>query len=79
MATKLSKYQSEIVSALNEDGVFLWTNEGSGFRAWLGDNNGAVIDYIRVRSAEALVNAGVINFVDGTYRNGIFKYELVAK
>lgn len=72
----LSKYQSEIVSALKEDGVFLWTNEGAGFRAWIGDKNGAVIDYVRVRSAQALVEAGVIKFVDGEYREGLFKYEL---
>ncbi|MFZ7945701.1 hypothetical protein [Neobacillus sp. 19] len=74
---KLSKYQSEIISALKEDGVFLWTNEGAGFRAWIGDMNGAIIDYVRVRSAEALHKAGVIRLVDGTYREGLFKYELV--
>ncbi|CAM3636498.1 hypothetical protein [Mesobacillus zeae] len=76
MIKGLSKYQSQIVSALREDGVYLWTNEGPGYRAWIGDKNGVIINYVRVRSAEALVNTGVIKFVDGNYRQGLFKYTL---
>jgi hypothetical protein len=76
---KLSKYQSDIVSAMKDGDVFLWTNEGAGFRAWLGDKDGKGIVYVNVRSAESLLNQGVIRFVDGDYRNGLFKYELVAK
>ena len=74
--TKLSKYQAEIVTALQEDGAYLWTNEGAGYQAWVGDKDGRVSNYIRRKSAESLYTKDVVVFSDGDYRQGLFRYAL---
>lgn len=73
---ELSKAQKEVISAL-ELGSYVWTNEGADFKAWIGDSKGNKQKGIRVKTAELLVNKGFIKFVEGDYRQGIFKYELV--
>lgn len=73
---KLSKAQQEVVSALKL-GLFVWTNEGANFKAWIGDGQGKKQQGIRVRTAEILLGKKVIKLVDGNYCRGLFKYELV--
>lgn len=72
----LSKSQKEVISQL-KSGLFVWTNEGNNFKAWIGDAKGNKQKGIHVKTVEVLLNRGWIKFVDGDYREGLFKYELV--
>jgi len=75
---KLSRYQAEIVSKL-DGGLYLWTNEGNNFRAWLGDEKGREVERVNVRSANALYDNKIIKYVDGDYPLHLYKYELTTK
>lgn len=72
---KLSKYQNDIINELKK-GFYIWTNEGENYKAWLGDDKGVVIKYIRVRTAEILFNKNIIKYINGDYGRGLFKYRL---
>lgn len=74
---ELSKAQKKLVEELKIEGTYLWTNEGNNFKAWLGDYKGVVLKRINVATAKSLERKGWIKFVDGDYREGLFKYELV--
>ena len=76
MMAKLTKYQAEIVTAMREDGVYLWTSEGENYRAWMGGKYGEVIDYVRRTSVTSLYIRDIIAFSDGDYRQGLFRYTL---
>ncbi|MGG0308387.1 hypothetical protein ABEY43_06765 [Priestia megaterium] len=72
---KISKAQSDIISEM-KNGLFLWTNEGNNFRAWLGDEKGREIKRIRVDSARVLLNNKLIKYKEGNYPMTLYKYEL---
>jgi hypothetical protein len=73
---KLSKYQSKIISKLRKENHFLWHNEGPDFKAWIGDEEGKVIEYIRRDSAESLAKNKVIKLIDGDYPLRLYKHGL---
>lgn len=73
----LSKAQKDVVEELKKEGVYLWTNEGNNFQAWLGDCDGKKMKKVNIATAKSLDGKGVIRFVDGNYRDGIYKYTLI--
>lgn len=79
MTKNLSKYQLSIVEKMKEDDVYLWHNDGANFRAWLGNSKGKEIKSVRIDSAEALHNKGVIKITDGDYPSRLFRYKLTGK
>lgn len=75
MSITLSKTQTDILNKL-KSGLYIWTNEGKGYKAWLGDVNGNFIESIDKRSAESLARNELIkpsNIVKNTL---IFPWEI---
>jgi hypothetical protein len=70
---KITKAQSELLTEM-KNGAIAWTNEGANFAAWIGDETGKKIKGINRRTLEALVNMRLVQFIDGDYRYGLFKY-----
>jgi len=75
----LSNAQKVVVEELKQDGIYLWTNEGRYLEAWLGDSQGKKMKKVNLATAKSLAGKGCIKFIDGDYRDGIYKYELVNK
>jgi hypothetical protein len=73
---KLSNYQAKLVSKLRKENRFLWHNEGRNFRAWIGDEKGEVIEYIRRDSAESLAKKKTIKLIDGDHPIRLYKHGL---
>lgn len=72
---KLSKVQKDVVDALKL-GLFLWTDEGESYKAWLGDSRGRVHKKIHRSTARSLFDKGLLKLVDGDYRSNWYKYKL---
>lgn len=74
---KLTQAQKQAVSLMKE-GLFLWANEKTNVKAWIGDDNGKKITDIPFQTAESLFRKERIQFENGDFKSGIFKYELVS-
>lgn len=72
---KLSKAQNEVVDLL-KSGLFIWTNEGKNYSAWIGDNEGTKIKTLNIKTVSFLYNNKIIKFEDGNYKKDLFKYIL---
>lgn len=73
---KLTQAQKEVVSYMRE-GLFLWTNEKTHTNAWIGDDKGNKRTDINYKTAESLFRKGRIQFENGDFQTGIFKYKLI--
>jgi hypothetical protein len=72
---KLSKAQLEVVDSM-KNGLFLFTGEGSNFKAWLGDENGTHVKFLKKKTVEILYHLKVIKIADRFYHRKLYKYEL---
>lgn len=74
---RLSKAQKRLISEV-EEGRFVWTNDGKDFKAWLGDEDSKSVKSVHTRTVEILVEKGFLKFINGEYRDGLYKYGLVS-
>lgn len=72
---KLSKEQAKVIKEL-ETGLYVWTNEGSNLKAWVGDKNAKGKRKLRVSTVEALYNKNKIVLDEGDYPRSLFRYKL---
>ena len=72
----LSTYQNKIVEQLKEEGNYIWTNEGEGYRVWIGDESGQVKEYLRKDTVRNLFNLGLIVYSEGDHSKRLFRYTL---
>lgn len=73
----LTKAQKQLILDL-EEGYFVWTNDGRNFKAWLGDEDSKTVKNVRTRTLEILLEKGFVKFINGQYRDGLYKYGLVS-
>ena len=71
----LSKAQQEVINKMKK-GLFIWTNEGADLKAWLGNNKGGKIEGLKIRTVETLFEKDKIKLLDGSHRQGLYKYGL---
>lgn len=73
---KLSKEQAKVVKEL-ETGLYVWTNEGSNLKAWVGGKNAKITRNLRVSTVEALYNKNkIVLDEEGDYPRRLFRYKL---
>jgi len=75
---RMSKAQKEVISEMKR-GLFIWTNEGRDFKAWLGNEMGQKVRGIKVRTLEILYDRGEVTLLNEKYPSGRYKYGLKTK
>lgn len=71
----LSKEQAKVVDELNS-GLFVWTNEGSDLKAWIGNEKGERVRGLKIRTVEILADNENIILDEGDYPRHLFRYKL---
>lgn len=71
----LSKEQLKVVEEL-KSGFYVWTNEGSDLKAWIGNEKGNRIRGLRIRTVEVLANNETIVIDEGSYPRALYRYKL---
>lgn len=72
---QLSTAQKNVLEKM-KSGLFIWTNEGANFSVWLEDETAKKKESLRKRTVEILIETKKIEFEDGDYKQGLFKYKL---